>query len=89
MRVGDVLLWVLFILSLAMALWYFFGSSPTLEQSILIFMITALFGMVIKITKISANLDNLEKRFNRFEIDVMNSFKSLKEDINIIKEGLN
>ena len=48
-EIGDIILWILFILSLAVGIWYLFGDSPTLEQSILIFLLTSIFRLVINL----------------------------------------
>ena len=69
--IRDILFWILFILGIIVFLWALFGNSPTLEQTLLIFIL----GMVIKnefsINKVNIKteltkqkLENLDNRFN-------------------------
>ena len=88
MKLGDIILWILFFLSLAVALWYLFGNSPSFEQSVIIFLITAVFGIAINLTRFSTRLESLEVRFNKFERNVTNSFNKIKNDIDLIKKKL-
>ena len=37
MRISDIIIWILFLVSLVVAGWYLFGNSPTFEQAILVF----------------------------------------------------
>lgn len=78
MKIEDVIIWILFLVSVVMALWYIFGKSPALEQSILILILTVLFTNTSQISKTNAKLDLLEKRFDRLEesfIRLANDFK--------------
>ncbi len=59
----DIILWILIILSIATGTWYLFGNSPTFEQTILMFILTIVFGIAVKITRTETRLANLEKSF--------------------------
>ena len=57
MRISDIIIWILFILTLIIVLWYIFGGSPTFEQSILVLILTLSITTLVK-------LKVLETRFN-------------------------
>ncbi len=81
MRIKDIILWILFILALSVIAWYLFGNSPTLEEALLILILTILYGVSIKISDIGARLGSVERRFNNMErsfIKLVNDFKSIK-----------
>jgi len=42
MKLTDIIIWILFLISIDMALWYIIGNSPTFEQAILVFIPTDL-----------------------------------------------
>ena len=67
--IKDIILIILFIISIAIALWYIFGNSPTFEQMILAFLLTAVFGIGINIAKIGAELKLLRVSFNHLARD--------------------
>ena len=64
MKVQDIILILLVILSIAVALWYIIGNSPTFEQTILIFILTGLFAITTKLTSANSKLSHLEKGFS-------------------------
>lgn len=78
MKIQDIIIWILFIISIIVFLWFTFGSSPTLEQALLIFILTIAFTNSVKIANFSARLTFLEKRFTKLEssfINLANDFK--------------
>ncbi len=85
MKVQDIIIWVLFIITIIVSIWYIFGSSPTLEQALLILIITILFTQTTKISNIEARLGLIEKRFNNLE----RSFIKLVNDFKLQKRGKN
>ena len=85
MKVQDIIIWVLFIITIIVSIWYVFGSSPTLEQALLILIITILFTQTTKISNIEARLGLIEKRFNNLE----RSFIKLVNDFKLQKRGKN
>lgn len=84
----EIIIWILIILTAVIILWYIFGSSPTFEQALLVFMLTALFTIVGSISKTEARLSLLETRFNKLEENVKDSFNKMKEDMDLIKKKL-
>ena len=84
MKLSDIILIILFILSIAVGLWYLFGSSPTLDQTILIFVLTAISAIVITGTQNNFELKYLGKRFTKLEesfIRLANDFKEIKNKL--------
>ena len=45
MKIADIVIWILFIVSLFVFLWFIFGNSPTIEQTFLVLAISYLFVM--------------------------------------------
>lgn len=64
----DILLWIFFILSIIFVFWYIFGDSPTIDQSILMIILTLSIATIIKVTK-------LETRFNYMARDFRDHMK--------------
>ncbi len=81
MNLGDIIILILFFLSIAVALWYFFGNSPTLEEVILTFLLTIVFTLVVHVTKIGVRMEYIER-------DIKNSFNNIKNDIALINRKL-
>ncbi len=76
--IGDIILWILFIISLFLILWYLLGNSPTFEQIILSFMLTAIYGIAIKLASIDTELKSLEKSFRALATDFKNHLNKNK-----------
>ena len=83
MKLRDIVLWILFLIAIAVFLWYLLGRSPTFEQTILILIITILFTIYTKISDIGSRLGNIEIRFNKLE----ESFIKLATDFKDKKRG--
>ena len=69
MKWEDIVIWILFILSIVIVLWYFFGNSPTLEEALLVLILTMLFITNTQVVKNGIRLAILEKRFNKLAVD--------------------
>ena len=69
MKLQDIIIWILFILTLIFVLWYLFGSSPTFEQAILVLFLTLAITTVIKTSVLENKFENLEKSFMRLASD--------------------
>ncbi|MBS3077603.1 hypothetical protein J4233_05005 [Candidatus Pacearchaeota archaeon] len=69
-----IIIWILFVLSLIIAFWYIFGNSPTFEQAILVFGLTVLFTLTVKVVQIGTELKSLTKSF----INLVNDLKEGK-----------
>ncbi len=87
-RTGDIIIWILVLISIAVALWYFFGNSPTLEEVILTFLLTVVFTIGISTSRIGMKVNYIERDLKFLKIDVKNSFEKIKEDMNLIKDKM-
>lgn len=63
MKIQDIILWVLFIITVIMILWYIFGSSPTTEQAILILILTLSITTIVKISVLETRFNFLARDF--------------------------
>ncbi len=81
-KISDIIIWILFIASIIMFIWYIFGNSPSFEQMILVLILTILFTSSIKLTNVAMKLNFLGKRFDRLE----NSFIKLALDFKQYKK---
>ena len=68
-RIQDIIIWILFLLSVIIFFWYLFGDSPTFEQAILVLSLTFLFTISLHTISNKTRLDLLERRFNNLVID--------------------
>ena len=78
MKIQDIIIWILFIISIIIFLWFILGDAPTLEQALLIFMLTIIFTNGVKIANFHARLIFLERKFHRLKpsfIKLTNDFK--------------
>ncbi len=75
MKIQDIIIWILFIISIIIALWYLFGSSPTLEQAILILMLTLLITNIVETREIKTKLGILINSFMRLSNDFKDHLK--------------
>jgi len=66
-KIEDIIIWIMFILSIIIFLWYIFGNSPNFEQVILGIAITFLLTVSFKIGGFGVRLLQVEKRFIKFE----------------------
>ncbi len=71
MKLKDIIIWILFVITIIIVLWYIFGSSPTIEQAILILILTLSITTIIKISV-------LETRFNFLVRDFREHIKHKK-----------
>ena len=88
MDMGDIIIWILFILAIAVGLWYIFGNSPTLEQTILTFLLAAVFTIVIILSKNNVEINYIKKDLGNLKLDLKDSFNNMKKDIKLIKKKL-
>lgn len=77
MKLSDVIIIILFIISIAVGLWYLFGSSPTFEQAVILFMLSLLIANIIITRENKIKLEVLTRSF----IKLANDFKELKDKI--------
>ena len=75
MKIVDIILIILAIISVVMAGWYLFGDSPTFEQAILIFILTFLIANNSKLIKLETKFFHLEKSFTYLAKDFKQHIK--------------
>ena len=73
-NIYDILFWISFIIAVTTILWYIFGSSPTIEQALLVLIIAFLFKVQASITTNNIETKNLKNSF-------MHLAKDFKEHI--------
>ena len=69
MKLSDIIIWILLILTIIVVFWYVFGNSPTLEEALLILVITFLFTINTRITKLESKFLLLENSFSHLAKD--------------------
>lgn len=69
MKWQDIIIWILFVLSIGIVAWYLFGNSPTLEEAILVLLLTLTITNIIQTKEIGYNLKSLEKSFHALARD--------------------
>lgn len=57
LKVEAAIAWILLIIGVIFTLWYVFGDSPTLEQSLLIFILSILFKMQMSLGKLQGKFN--------------------------------
>ena len=70
----EILFWLFFIFTIAIVIWYFLGNSPTMEQALLILIITLLF-------KIQADIFFLKGEFKIIKQSHIKMSSDFKEHI--------
>ncbi len=88
MRLSDVVLVILFLITMIFVFWYILGDSPTFEQAILVVAVTAIITFAVKIGQHDPRLDYHDKRFDRLERSVREGFRRVREDMELIKAKL-
>ena len=69
MKISDIIIVILFVLSLIIVAWYLLGNSPTFEQTILILILGGLIANTVKTAKIGVELRVLRSSFNNMAKD--------------------
>lgn len=65
MKIQDIIIWILFILSVIIFLWYIFGDSPTFEQTILVLILTLSITTIIKLSVLETKFKYLARDFKK------------------------
>ncbi|PIO07702.1 hypothetical protein COU59_02915 [Candidatus Pacearchaeota archaeon CG10_big_fil_rev_8_21_14_0_10_34_12] len=65
MKIQDIIIIILTVISIAVVIWYFFGNSPTFEQTILILILTLSITTIIKINVLEARFKFLVRDFKQ------------------------
>ena len=69
MKISEIIFWILAVISIGVAGWYLFGNSPTFEQTILVLMLTVVFGISMKVAVIGEKVNSIERKFNMMAKD--------------------
>ena len=80
-NIYDILFWIFFILAVGLILWYIFGNSPTLEQALLVLIITFLFKIQSNLIHEEYEIKELKKKFILMESSFIKLAKDFKEHI--------
>ena len=75
MKITDIIIIILTIISLITAGGYLFNDSPTFEQALLIFILTLLFANSLKVSKRDTKLNSLGKSFSYLSKDFKEHIK--------------
>ena len=73
--IGNILFWILFILSIIVVFWAFLGKSPTIEQALLILILGMTIKNSIEVRGLKSNFNNLENKFNSLAKDFKEHIK--------------
>lgn len=79
MKISDIIIWILFVLSLVVLGWYILGNSPTLEEAMIVFMLSSLFILAIKLSGINSDMYWVKKKLNRMEESIIRMARDVKE----------
>lgn len=63
-KIGNVLSWILLGIAILFALWYIFGNSPTLEQTLLSMFATYVIKLHFSISKMNGTLGEIRGTLN-------------------------
>lgn len=73
--VGNILFWILFVLSIVVVLLIILGKSPTIEQGLLILILTMTIKNSVEIKGLKSDFKNLENKFNSLASDFKEHIK--------------
>lgn len=65
MKISDIVLIILALVSIAIAIWYLFGGSPTFEQTILALILTLSITTIIKVNVLETRFKFLARDFKQ------------------------
>ncbi len=77
-NIYEILFWIFFIIAIIMILWYVFGDSPTIEQTLLILIITFLFKIQADVVYNMSEIKILKSSFIRLAGDFKEHIKQTK-----------
>ena len=75
MEIQDVLFWLLFVVTVVVILWFILGKSPTLEQGLLILILTLVINNSSNIKGLKEKMNNMENRFSALASDFKTHIK--------------
>ena len=72
---GNILFWILFVLGISVVLWILLGESPTIEQGLLILILTMTLKNSIEIKGLKSDFKNFEGKFSSLATDFKDHIK--------------
>ena len=63
MKIYDIIFWIFFILAIIFFVWYMFGKSPTIEQTLLVFILGFVITNYANMKSLRTDHDNLRNNF--------------------------
>ncbi|HLD72892.1 MAG TPA: hypothetical protein VJA23_04865 [Candidatus Nanoarchaeia archaeon] len=79
MKIYDIITIILFLVTLVIVFGYIFGNSPTLEQGLLILILTFLFTTYGTVRGMEKDMVNNKSNFRRLEDSLIKLGKNFKE----------
>lgn len=73
MKFVDIIIWILFILTLIFVTWYIFGNSPTFEQTLLILILSLSITTIVKVIVLENKHETFKKNFIHLAKDFKHS----------------
>ena len=74
-NIYEILIWIFFIIAIIMILWYIFGNSPTIEQTLLVLIITFLFKIQADVVSNMSEIKTIKSSFIRLAGDFKEHLK--------------
>ena len=76
MKIQEIVMWLMFFLTLFIVGWYFFGDSPTFEQTILVLNLSLLISVFVKVnfleTRFQFFVRGFKKHLENHKLEVKN-----------------
>lgn len=89
LKITDVLFWIFFVAGMVLAFWYLFGSSPPLEQTILILVATSVMKLYGNTGNFYGDLRELKGEFREFKESSNRRFDRLELRFDRLESDLN
>ena len=74
-NIYDIFFWIFFVVAVIIVLWYIFGKSPTIEQALLVLVISFLFKIQGNVSANTVEINNLKNSFMRLASDFKGHIK--------------
>jgi len=78
MKIIDIILIILAVVSVGVVVWYLLGNSPTVEEALMVLLISSILVIYSKISKIEAKTESFEKSFFNLAKDFKEHIKHKK-----------
>ncbi len=78
MKIEDIIFWIFLVIAIIFFLWFLFGRSPSIEQTLLVLVI----GLVVKL---HGDIREIKGDYRQFKENVKLSFKNIRKERRLIK----